>query len=207
MNKASARAHAIRLDYFSAAFDAFVPSPDDNPENVPFYRVSCGLRAAWGWDWETGYYRSLLHGVACYTTYSGIKTPDGYYETALNVLRSYLRDWNTGELREHPPSRSSWWQREPAEPTEKDVLSFFRTEYKRAYPGNRVNSKHAKAMWLVKKDQATEIMRNEYLKHLESYQIMKDEHEAREVTKRERWLGAIHEEAFQEDEVRRILGC
>lgn len=147
---------------FNTAHDAFVPAADDNPDCVPFYRAAAGLYAAWGKEF-CDRYNSAVHRAACECSHS--HPTMSRYQLALYMLKY------TAEQTKAPSEpRYSYSSRcEPSEPTEQDARNIFNAQFKRAFPGQRLNSKAAKEKWAQVRDKAFSLARADYETALAAY--------------------------------------
>ena len=165
----------------------YVPDASDNPECVPFYRAWRGVKAAWG----TGFVEANHHWVHRALCWS---SPEYEYETVLKTIRFLAND----AKRPDDPYRELSYHCPPHEPTEDDVIHFFRMEYRRAYPGKRVNSKHAKEQWAKVKDRAAQLVREQYEKDLEEYRAKEAAIKARNDAQQAEWQAQVDAiEAFK----------
>lgn len=173
---------------------AFVPDAKDNPDCIPFYRAWRGMENVLGKD-TMSHWHHLMHEAICWATYKPIEEQ---YATILQHLRSMVDRWKQPE----PPRYFYFYECAPSEPTEQDARKFFNEEYKKAFPGKRVNSKHANELWLQKKEQALSILRTNYKTRLAAFEQRKQDHEAREQRARQDWINQFHSMALFEQFVR-----
>lgn len=144
-----------RAQAFVHGSDSYVPAPDDPPANVPFYRAAWGLRAAWGREFCDQHHH-LVHAAASRASWT--VEPARRYRVALDEL---VRLAGTPVLPEPPRPRLSY-ATPPARPTEEDAIRLFQQEWRQHRPGERVNSKLAKAAWAEKHAQAVAIVQARY---------------------------------------------
>jgi hypothetical protein len=124
-----------RAERYAAAYAAFVPSPDDNPAAVPYYCAAEGLRAAWGRDF-CDRFNDVFHRAFCAA--GAVSVSEG-----LRVAELTLRDYvERVRVPERPPANyGRFYRAEPVEVTAEDV---FRREFRRTFPGERINGKLAR---------------------------------------------------------------
>ena len=109
-------------ELFNQAYQAFTPAPDDNPDNIPFYRAYAGLRSAWGDKFEKAY-SHIVHHCACVISpsYERERHPD-LYANALRQLAFYLdNNWKEPE----DPRYQGFYDQEPTYPGEVQVREYF----------------------------------------------------------------------------------
>lgn len=175
-------------EIYAEACAAFIPAPEDNPDNVPFYRTWYGLKAVLA---EHGYadpFKAPLnvHGICCWAK-------GGTWEEVLNVIPMHTP--KEPKRLEHV---RCYYDSEPTPPTEKDARRIFETQYRNAYPKNRINSKHAKEAWERVKAKAEKFAQAEY-------ECAKAEYDAK-IAKREQEERASDDaHALKMDEYRKAL--
>ncbi len=184
---------------FEEAFKGWKQEPTDNPENIPFYRAFAGLRAAWGEDFYKNY-NHVIHHVAC----SMDKRAENLYQEALRQLAYYEGYSITYKLPEQPRPRYSY-SSEPNKPGEKEAKEYFDREYKRVYPGKRLNSKDAHEKWAANKDKALLIVTQAYTKALDAYQAKEKALDAENDARQREWENKIQETAIFENFIKEIL--
>lgn len=151
-----------REELFEAAYAAFVPAEDDNPECVPFYRAWRGLEAAWGAEFCKRY-NGVVHRAACECSY---KHPTMRpYELALFTAKHMIENAKAPE----EPRVVYSHRAEPSEPTEQDARAIFATQFKAKWPNERLNGKLAREKWELVKDRAYAIARERYETLLAEY--------------------------------------
>lgn len=185
---------------FEEAYDAFVPAPDDNPDNVWFYRTYAGLKAAWGPAFHKNY-EAVLHHVAC-TARELRSVP--LYDGALRQLAFYLEHGYEFQIPEEPHYRG-FYDQMPQYPGERDAKELFNSEFKRVYPDKRLNSREAHEKWAANKDKAFQILVDQYHKKMAHYTARENECAEQNRLRRAEWLDKIHARALFEIEVEKIL--
>lgn len=143
---------ATNTSIYESAYAAFVPAADDAIENVPFYRAWAGLKAVLAAHGHSDPYRSGIdaHGICCWAH-------DGSYKSVINVLDMHMP--KTPKMRDR---MLRFYHSEPSIPTECDAQRIFKDQYKSKFPGNRLNSTHAKKMRDKVKSQAMVMAKEDY---------------------------------------------
>lgn len=181
---------------FDAAYATFVPAPDDSDCAIPFYRAYAGLRAAWGpaLTDPVGLGSHVVHQAACY---SG-DAPGDRYDVACQTARRIVE---TTKLPPKPTPRYSY-AAEPSKPTEQDAYEEFKAQYKRAFPGKRINSIHAKQQWAKVEMFAMQFVMNRYQQALAAHQQEEAQRQQQNHARRQEWIDKIHSIALLENMVR-----
>lgn len=183
---------------FAEGCKAYEPSPTDNPDCIPFYRAWTGLTAAWS-DLFPDKFGHIMHTASCAASYHA--DPEKAYEAAVAQLRGMVDGYQTPR---EPIGSYYCGGINAQEPTESTVKAFFNSEFKRAFPGERANSKHAHELWAKNRDKATAILRERYEAALADYQKREDEQRARNAARRQEWIDGIHAAALLENAVRSL---
>jgi hypothetical protein len=188
---------------FDQAYKSFVPAADDNPDNVPFYRAYAGLKLAWGERFAKAFGHVVHHCACCISSKNDLERhPNDLYQFALKQLNFYLtNNWTVPE----DPRYQGFYDQKPIYPGEVQVREFFNQQFKGKFPGERINSKHAKALWIEFQDIAKDLVVKEYQKKLEHYQHREKTIEDGNRARRDEWMDKIQERALFEEEVRKIL--
>lgn len=161
-------------EIYRDAYHAYEPQPDDRPDGISFYRAWAGLRAAWG-DVFCKKYDAILHRACCMAYRF---SPEEGYAIALSIVEESARQAD-------PPRPSGPYSSNcpPRLPREDDARNLFKSEFRRAFPGKRLNSREANRLWIEKRAQAMEIVQARYRERCAQYEadekLMSDERAAR----------------------------
>lgn len=182
-----------REQAFLAESAAYIPSPDDNPENEGFYRTYSALRKVWGPDFP----EHAIHQSAGWAMHQPLERR---YQIALATIRGMV------ERVESPLEPRPYYgcTTVPQEPDEISIENYVRREFKRAFPNKRWGTKFAKAKLEAVRDQATMILWEDYRKQVATYQAEQTRLDAENKRKRQEWLDALHDTALFENHVRRV---
>jgi hypothetical protein len=174
----------------------FVPDATDNPDCVPFYRAWRGVQNVL--DKPTlDKWHHLLHEAICTASY---KPEHEQYATFIGHLRYMAERW----IKPNEPRPSYGYECEPSEPIEHDARQFFNSEYKRAFPGKRANSKEANRLYEEKREQAVTILREQYNIKRAAYEAREAERDARNQRARDEWIAQFWSMAEFEQLIRNI---
>ena len=185
-----------RADIFLDASRAFVPQADDNPDCIPFYRAWAGMRAVLGKETMDNWHH-MFHEAICWNL---PKAETEQYAAILSHARYMIERWQKPEV----PRTSYSWECAPSEPTEQDARTCFSSEYKVAFPKNRLNSKHARELWDTHKDKAMQLVRETYQANLAAYEKREQDRQARADRERAEWIDKFWSMAEFEDLVRSL---
>lgn len=173
------------LERYEAGRLAFVADPSDNPECVPYYACHAGLRAAWG-DARTKALSHAGHEIMNAARHGGLPS-------AIECVRAYLSPVTT-----EPPVR--WYSYSACPEAVFTADSVFRSEFKRAYPGERVNGKKAKELRtparMAKAQELADRKNASLREEWEAEERRRSEAWARTWS---RWMDSIHEAALIAD--------
>ena len=170
---------------FKLLCDSFTPRPDDYPDSIPFYRAAFALRELWGAGFVDTYYH-IWHQAACYSS----DAPTDRYAIALATARKFL---DAPIPKASAPCHN--YDAEPTPPTEVDAKKEFCRQYRRAFPGKRVNSKHANELWAQTHDAAVKIVMDRYKSDLDDWFRREREHSERNARNQQVWMDTLHERA------------
>lgn len=138
-------------EYYERARASYVQRPDDNPENIWFYSAFAALEALidhLGYDPKTAKIMDhQIHNAVCWSR--------GEWRVLAATLKSHAPSIGT------PPSRTYNYNAEPVLPAGR-AREIFNQQYKIAYPGKRLNARHAKEAWEYKREKAEELARAEW---------------------------------------------
>ena len=175
---------------------SFIPSKEDNPDCVPFYRAWRGMENVVGKETMSQWHH-LLHEAICWASN---KPESEQFPTILQHLRYMICRWTKPE----EPRYSYSWTGAPSEPTEQDARKFFNDEYKRAFPGKRANSKEANRLWEEKRAQAFSILQEQYQTRLKDYELSEQRRDAENDKRKQDYIGQFWAMAQFEEFVRQL---
>ena len=172
-----------KSDAYVRAYRAFEPALDDNPDCVPYYRAAAGLKAVWGQEFCTKY-SSAFHRAFCAAgsvrAEDGLRAAEAALEEMISLSQEYPRE------KERPRTRF-FYQAEPAEVTVENVRAFFCEEYRRAFPGRRSNSRHAKMLWVEKEKEAWKILWERHARKMEAFRAEEAKCDSENRRRYEEW--------------------
>ena len=170
---------------YESAVTSFVPNDDDPPENIRYYRFYAGLAAAWP---DVPEY--LRHNASMVL---GSNNGRSDYQNAAEWLSATCRAIKPP----CEPIHSYNYSSPPDEPSEKSIREYFNDQFKRAFPGERTNSKHANALWIEKQEQARKNVWEMYKEDHNAFEVREARIEAENATRRAEWQEKV-------DGIRRI---
>lgn len=176
--------------------DSFTAQLEDNPDCVPFYRAWRGMENVLGKDTLSRWHH-LFHEAICW----GSNKP---LEEQFDTIVAHARYMCNRGGRTEEPRYSYSYNCPPSEPTDDDARKFFNSEYKRAFPDKRANSKHANALWIEKREQALSILREQYQAELKRYNDKEECRETENRRRKEEWISAAWTLAEFENVVRSL---
>lgn len=164
-------------ELFQKGREGFEPAPDDNPDAIPFYRDWAGVVAVIG-DCNTKKFHHLIHNSLFWAN------PAHAWKGVLIGLKTVADGMKIPEKPEH---RIAWWLVHPDENIEGRAYEMFKSQFKRAFPGKKINSKSAKSEWERLKAKATELAEEEFKAEMIVYQRKLDQVEEENRKAQEEW--------------------
>lgn len=165
---------------YLAAYHGFQPEPDDNPQAIPCYRAAAGIRAVVGEDLCRRAH-SLFHAAFCH---AGDGTPEEGPARAAAVFEDFV-------AKAKPPTEP----RKPSfylyHPEPQDPREIFKSEYRRAFPGKRTNSREANELWKKKEKLCRDHVDKVYQIQKEKYDAALTEHQRTVTQITERHVAAV----------------
>lgn len=202
------------IERYVQGYESYV-SPDSEPaDQQHFHRSWAGVVAARGYSSYSEMperERWLFYNPICWVEWQRLLV-EQQWPAIVAQLQEQVDKWTP------PEEPRSWYFSEiaPPEPTERDARAYFNREFKRAYPGERANSKHANAAYLevirdggafgheTRQQRAMRVLRHQWTTAVATYEQRKAEHESRCLTLRQEWLDKIHTQALFEEFVRSL---
>lgn len=148
---------------YEAGYAGYIPSPDDLPDNIPYYRRHAAVKSLLR---HLGLPESLashhaIHGSGIFASdRTGRDLKD--FQASLAHL---LKDLKAPEA----PARKISYRSEPVKNIEKRSKALFDIHFKQKWPDKRLGSKFAKEKWEQVKAQAEKMAEAEYANEYKEY--------------------------------------
>jgi hypothetical protein len=175
-------------------FQSYRPDPGDEEHYRRFARAYYGARAIGAPD-------ILAHSVTGWIDLGA--EPDEQYRQAVLTFRARCADAKLP----HDPYYTVGYKAPPVPPTERDAKILFHDEYRRKYPGQRVNSRHANQLWKEKAILAHQIVEDRYKIDQEHYEREELARAEANAARHAAWLDAVHGMALLENWARGLQGA
>jgi len=173
-------------ELFEKVWEAHRPEREELPEVMQFHKAWDAVRSIWGREFIAEFH-SAVHQICGWNLMDIRINAEQCWELFVKGAKAHAEKMQNPEA----PMIHHFYRWLPQEPGEKEAYEFFKTEFKRAYPDQRLNSKFAKKTWAEKKEKAIEIVRENWRREVARYEREKAEVEDRNNEKRREWQAKV----------------